>query len=147
MSIEYVKGDLFTTEDKIIVHGCNAQGVMRSGVAKIVREQFPAAYHTYMKIYHEHGLELGTTNCAQTKGKIIVNAITQEYYGRDGRRYVDYEAVESCMKKIDTLCMMLHIYDISMPKIGAGLGGGDWDTIERIIDKELKYVRVKVYEL
>jgi len=30
MKIEYVKGDLFATNVKTIVHGCNVQGVMGS---------------------------------------------------------------------------------------------------------------------
>ncbi len=44
MKINYVNGDLFATDIKTIVHGCNAQGVMGSGVAKSIRENFPKAY-------------------------------------------------------------------------------------------------------
>ena len=51
MKIEYRKGDLFQTEIKTIVHGCNAQGVMGSGVAKIIRDKYPKAYDRYVAEY------------------------------------------------------------------------------------------------
>ncbi len=33
--ITYVQGDALETNDPIIVHGCNAQGVMGKGIAKV----------------------------------------------------------------------------------------------------------------
>jgi hypothetical protein len=39
MAIEYIKGDLFTTKCKYIAHGCNSQGVMGPGVAKLIKEK------------------------------------------------------------------------------------------------------------
>ena len=44
MKIEYRQGDLFQTDVRHIVHGCNAQGVMGKGVAKLVKDlifQYP----------------------------------------------------------------------------------------------------------
>lgn len=35
---------------------------------------------------------------------------------------------------------------IAMPKIGSGLGGGDWNTIAQIINTEIQDLKVKVYE-
>jgi len=46
--IEIIKGDLFTTDCKVIAHQVNCTGTMGSGVAKIVKEKFPEVY----KIYH-----------------------------------------------------------------------------------------------
>lgn len=39
MIIKTEKGDLFETPHKIIVHGCNAKGVMKSGVAAIIAQK------------------------------------------------------------------------------------------------------------
>jgi len=36
---------------------------------------------------------------------------------------------------------------IAMPKIGAGLAGGDWNVIESIIESELKTVQPIVFTL
>ena len=155
MKIEYRKGDLFATNVKTIVHGCNAQGVMGSGVAKIVREQFPKAYDRYMQEARNGHLVLGNiipVPCGDRENdpdnfKIIVNAITQEYYGRDGKRYASYDAVAESMNKINRMCEVYDIDTVAMPQIGAGLGGGDWTVIEAIIESELAKVKPVVYVL
>ena len=42
-------GDLFgSVEHGLIVHGCNALGVMGSGFAKLVRDKCSVAYQAYM---------------------------------------------------------------------------------------------------
>lgn len=155
MKIEYVKGDLFATNVKTIVHGCNAQGVMGSGVAKIVREQFPKAYDRYMQEGRNGHLMLGDiipVPCGDRESdpdnfKIIVNAITQEYYGRDGKRYVSYDAVAKSMDKINRMYDVYGIDSVAMPMIGAGLGNGKWEIVSAIIETELTKVKPYVYIL
>jgi O-acetyl-ADP-ribose deacetylase (regulator of RNase III) len=75
----------------------------------------------------------------------VVNAYTQYRYGRnheDGdKNPVDYAAIEMCMKKINYRFKGKHI---GLPKIGAGLAGGDWDLIEAIIGRELKDMTVTI---
>ena len=145
--IEYIKGDLFDTPHHIIVHGCNAQGVMGSGVAKIVREKHPYAYDDYIRVSKFQGLRLGQCIYSVSNHKLIVNAITQNNYGRDGSRYVDYEAVAKVMQHVNGVARDSDYGTIAMPKIGAGLGGGDWNVIEAIIKSECVDVNVVVYEL
>lgn len=151
MQIEYRKGDLFTTDIKAILHGCNAQGVMNSGVAKIVREEYPAAYENYRDIYNSatdkflSSLPLGEVYPVETKGKLILNAITQEKYGYDGKRYVSYNAVAKVMARIDR--MYPDLTEVAMPKLGSGLAGGDWNVIAAIIESELTSVKPVVYTL
>lgn len=142
--IEYIKGDLFTTKDKIIAHGCNSHGVMGSGVAKIVKEKFPAAYEGYVN--GDHHL-LGTNIYVNCGDVVIANCITQKGYGSTGDKFVSYDAVDSCTKRLKVYCNRYGIDSISMPKIGAGLGGGDWDILEKIIEKNIDNVHVKVYYL
>lgn len=68
---------------------------------------------------------------------IVVNAYTQQFYGTH-RRQVEYGALRSCFKE---LAVRVQGWNpklrIAYPKIGAGLGGGDWDIIAPIIDEEL----------
>lgn len=150
MKIEYIKGDLFDTEIYVIMHGCNAQGVMGSGVARIIRERFEAAYKTYAERYRNSGLHMGVNipvlaiDSKTGNEKIIVNSITQNYYGTD-RRHADYEAIASVMKDINRYCRMHGYEKIALPKIGAGLAGGDWNVISAIIESELKDVQPVVY--
>lgn len=153
MKTEYIKGDLFSTDCAAILHGCNAQGVMASGVAKTIRERYPEAYQHYKTVYdsatdkHLSSLSLGDIYPISSKGKVIINAITQKYYGRDGSRYVSYDAVEQCMQATNNYCKSANIRTLAMPQIGAGLGGGDWRIIEAIIETVLTDVQPVVYIL
>ncbi len=147
MKIEYRKGNLFETDILHIVHGCNAQGVMGSGVAKIVKEQYFDAYKFYAEQYDEAGLKLGDVQFVPANGKVIVNAITQENFGRTGAKFVDYNAVANCMKTINKVLKLSGETQVAMPQIGAGLGGGDWSVIASIIESELQDIQPVVYVL
>ena len=148
MKIEYRKGNLFDTDILHIVHGCNAQGVMGSGVAKIVKEQYFDAFKFYAEQYDESGLKLGDVQFVPANGKVIVNAVTQENYGRDGKRYVDYHAVSAAMKTINRVLKLSGYTEVAMPQIGAGLGGGDWNNvIAGLIEDAMTDVKPVVYIL
>lgn len=142
MKIKYIQGDVTEATQLIIGHGCNAQGKMNSGVAKAIRTKFPAAYRAYKEAHDRGDLEVGS-NVVAVEGefdsdqyKIVFNMITQEYYGHDGKQYCDYDAIRSCLKYLNELAEALGETEIALPKIGAGLGGGDWNIISKIIEEE-----------
>lgn len=154
--IEYVKGDLFAESHPMIVHGCNAQGVMGSGVAKIIKEKFPVAFSEYNKycLSFDSIDVLGTNNIVECGSTIIVNAITQRYYGKaENTRYVSYDAIDECLGDLANYIKYTEhgklrtVQYMAMPKIGSGLGQGHWPTIESIINHRLENVKVRVYEL
>lgn len=147
MKIEYIKGDLFKTDAQVIMHGCNNQGVMGSGVAAIVRRDYPEAYEGYVKWHQAGAMRLGAVQIVETKGVIILNAITQDFYGKTGARFVSYDAVASCMATADQYAKENGWEKIAMPKIGAGLGGGNWEVIAAIIESEMKHATPVVYEI
>jgi len=147
MKIEYVKGDLFTTNHKVIMHGCNDRGVMGSGVAKIIREKYPNAYKKYNRYCEAHGDVGGEVVFVKENEKVIANAITQHGFGRDGHRYVNYEWIAQCIKKVDEMCEFHGVSHVAMPAIGAGLGGGEWKVISQIIESESKHFTPVVYIL
>lgn len=140
--MRYIKGDLFTTNALIILHGCNAQGVMGSGVAKIVREKYPESYKFYVE--SKKDLKLGDIYVWHEKGKTIVHGITQEFYGRDSTKYVSYDAIDEVMKRVEET---FPNQVVAMPQIGAGLGGGNWPVIEAIICHRAKTFKPWVYSL
>lgn len=133
-SIEYHKGNLLDVKSGIIIHGVNAQGVMGSGVALAVKQRFPEAYQRYMLDYNDGSLRLGTSSYQRVSDNLyIANACTQEYYGRDGQRYVNYMAICSCFYKIFQWARTQG-YACHFPKLGAGLGGGSWEVIQQLIN-------------
>ena len=132
--ITYRKGNLLDVREGLLIHGCNAQGKMGSGLALAVKNKYPEAYAAYMQEYELGLLELGTYSAAVVgRNLTVVNAVVQNYYGRVQHiRYVNYTAIGEIFEQLET------IYDDStefhIPRLGAGLGGGDWNVISEIIE-------------
>jgi O-acetyl-ADP-ribose deacetylase (regulator of RNase III) len=138
MSLKYINGDLvkmaFNGEFGIIVHGCNCFCNMGAGIAKQIKQTFPEAYVADCQTIPRDRNKLGKLSIAYSLGITVINAYTQYGYGRN-KAHVDYAAIRSCMKEVKKLVSGLKI---GMPLIGAGLGGGDWAIIEKIIEEELQ---------
>lgn len=79
------------------------------------------------------------------KDLTVVNAYTQYMYGanhKDGvSKPIDYEAITLCMRKMNNIFNGKHI---GLPKIGAGLAGGNWEKIKNIIQTELINCKVTI---
>lgn len=146
MTIIEKKGNLVYSAENcgFIVHGCNAQGVMGSGIALTIKQRWPMVYkdYHYAKTQTEtNELEMGSIIPVPIdRDKVVVNAITQRYYtghplAPEGCQ-IDYEALLHCFEKINLLPKHYpHIAPIlHFPSIGAGLGGGNWEVISEIID-------------
>lgn len=160
MPIEYRRGDFINSREQVLVHGCNAQGVMGRGAALGIKTRLPFAYEGYRHIYETRGLVLG--DIVWTLKRIIVgNMITQEDWRSEHAaqgRNVDYDAVRSCFRKLNEwaqntqhghieIANITPVERVAMPKIGAGLGGGAWDEIAAIIEEESVCFRPVVYML
>lgn len=144
MKIEYIEGNLFNAPEKYLLHGCNAQGVMGSGVAKIVRNLYPLAYYKYKEFIDATDYSrVGEINVVDCGTKTIINAITQEFYGRDGKRYVSYDALDKIFYELNYI--LPKGAKLAMPKVGSSLGGGNWDIISTIIDSNAKNYTPIVY--
>jgi len=130
-------GNILDVETGIIVHSVNNQGVMGAGLALAVKLKYPNVYKFYRDEWERRGkFNLGEVQFVYVAhNKVLCNAITQEKYGRD-KRYTDYNAVRETFKKIYLLARVDGI-PIHFPKIGCGLGGGDWNIVKNIIEEEL----------
>jgi len=160
MKIKYMKGDMFKHvfpkgQNKVFLHGCNAQGVMGSGVAAQIKKLYPEAYEAYRLKHSLEGLILGDVVFSHdyTTNTSVMNAITQQYYGRDKKTvYVDYKVIEECIKLVDEECRISQwLYEdtieVVMPKIGCGLANGDWNVVSAIIEEHSNNFIPVVYEL
>lgn len=151
--IEYIKGDVTLAREFVILQGCNAQGKMNSGVAKAIRDKWPEVFTDYSNEHHLYGLALGgiypcfVYQCKPFDvQKIIVNGITQQYYGRDPNVvYVDYGAIECVFRQTKILLEKMKLDTFATVKIGSGLGNGSWERIEGLINKVFPDYWVKIY--
>lgn len=138
--IKYIQGDLLEAPQKVIVHQCNCQGVMGSGVAFQIRRKYPSVYNVYMKgLSHS---KLGDFIPAKVDGKIFINLLGQDHFLPRGVCHTDYAAVRKALESLKDYCDD----DLAMPKIGCGLGGGDWKIMSALIEEIFTDRDVYVYE-
>jgi len=138
-----------------IVHGCNCQGAMGSGIAKIIRDKWPLVYTQYDRYHRTEGLKLGTVQPVNIDGDlVIVNAMTQEFYAGHPtcphrNRHIDYEAVAKCFEAINGLPAVFPDVTpvVSFPLIGAGLARGNWNIIETIIKETITDMETVLWTL
>lgn len=137
-----VKGDLIQLaldgKFDVFVHGCNCFCTMGAGIAESIKNQFPDTYVTDLNTVKGEKSKLGTYSSSNYTSSdnhdiIVINAYTQYHWKGNGNK-VDYKAVESIFSQIKINFSGLRI---GYPLIGAGLGGGDWQIISKIIESEL----------
>lgn len=140
--IKTLQGDLLKLAKDgkfdVIAHGCNCFCAMGAGIAKAIKAIFPEAYQADCATVKGAKEKLGTCSFAALQvvgGRPcdIVNAYTQYKWKVKGVK-VDYDAVRKCMSWIKQRYTGKRI---GLPKIGAGLAGGDWNVIQKIIEEEL----------
>ena len=87
----------------VIVHGCNCYCTMGAGIAKAIRDQYPAAYEADLKTEKGNRDKLGTYSSADVSGGdyrfTVVNAYTQFHYRGPGIK-ADYQAISRVFQKI-----------------------------------------------
>ncbi|GAG05126.1 unnamed protein product, partial [marine sediment metagenome] len=119
-------------------HGVNCMDGFGSGIARQIAKEYPNS----KEVYHENspfslGKVIGTPDG-------IIHCATQQFYGKSGKKYCSYDAIEDCMKYVNKIYKGKKI---GLPKIGAGLGGGNWNIIAKIIEETLTDVEYTVYVL
>lgn len=139
--------DITKVRSGTIVHGCNAQGVMGSGVAKQLRATYPDIFTDYkalMDDFYKSGRSpLGQVAWSDISVDLVIaNAITQTFYGKDGKKYVSYDALDAAFQRVASFAkasdLTIHIPFL----IGAGLGGGNANIIQRIIEENTQDLEV-----
>jgi O-acetyl-ADP-ribose deacetylase (regulator of RNase III) len=136
--IKIIKGDItkLAKDYDIVVHGCNCQNTMGSGVAKAIRDKWPEAYTADTVFSHQYinrpYLKLGQYSEAPVPGLLIVNAYTQYDYLPRGVDHFEYASFAVILQKL------AHFYpnkDFLFPQIGAGLAGGHWPQILAMLEQ------------
>ena len=118
-----------------IMHCCNDCGIMGSGIAYGIKDQFPDAYNAYKAFEGGEGLELGTISWVDyvSSGKSIYNLHAQHLFNKTGEvgRCVDYEALYLSLLKVRA---EFKGGILGVPyKMAADRAGGDWNIVEAMI--------------
>lgn len=147
MPIVYQQGNIFENNVglTVVAHQCNCRGTFGGGIAKEIKQRFPEVDRA-QKEWYKAGLQtLGAVQIVPTHtGLKISNMYAQVDFKRiKGVVNTNYDALELCLQRLK---LSLFPQDrLGMPKIGAGLGGGDWNQISTIINWVFQVREVYVY--
>ncbi len=148
----YVVGDAtkpFDTghAERFIVHVCNDVGAWGAGFTRSLSLLSPkpeVSYRDAIKQTKPHSL--GVVSVAKINPSLFVaNMIAQRGLPSRARRVViDYAALERCLVALTKIAFDWDV-SVHMPRIGCGLAGGDWHTVEAIIERTLCASGVPAY--
>lgn len=137
--LQHTKGNLLDLaeagEFDVIVQGCNCFNTMGGGIAREIRERYPAAALFDNETEKGDYNKLGNYTLVYpefTNGRfMIVNAYT-EYNMSQGTDVFEYTAFLLILEKLLYACGDKRI---GLPYIGMGLAGGDRETIIPMIEE------------
>ncbi len=142
--LDYKNGNLMEFVEDAFGHGCNCFKRMGSGVALAVKNTYPEMTDADTNSECTPKQRLGTIMAVSLKnGKIGYNIYSQFNYGSD-KIQVDYLALEKALILCKENMKIRSLKSLALPKIGCGLAGGDWNIVEKIIEKVFEKTDIKI---
>lgn len=148
--IKYVYDDLFAHSESLsgprfILHQCNNKGGWGRGFVLELSKRWPEPERAYR---NREEYPLGDFDIIKVEPETyVVNIIGQEGYGNSARTgivYTKLDALEEAFLKLSTTLPQNAV--VHCPKLGAGLAGGDWSEIEKLLPLIQRPVTVFVHE-
>ncbi len=148
--LKRVKGNLIDLaeagEFDIIVHGCNCQNTMGSGIAREMRERYPGVYQAdtlATKQWKNPVAKLGNFSTYSTVHNnhvfVVINAYTQLHFMPRGVDHFEYESFYLILKKLESFEGLR----FGFPYIGMGLAGGNSERIMGMLENFAKKIAEK----
>jgi len=139
--IAYVTGDATlpqSSKNTIICHSCNDLGVFGAGFVVPLGERYPQVKEQYLtwsktRISGITPFGLGEVQFVKINPQLwVANLIGQKGIGFRNGSPVRYDALHDGFVKVADFAVTQSA-EVVMPRIGCGLGGGDWRIVEKLI--------------
>jgi O-acetyl-ADP-ribose deacetylase (regulator of RNase III) len=142
MGLIFVSGDLLASKLPAVAHGCNCLGVMGAGIAKEFKKRWPAMYQEYRRKCHYGEFNLGDVFPWVVGDLTIYNLATQQEFK------ADIKAIQTAITSMLKLAEAAKIDTVGIPRIGAGLGGLEWNEVKWVLQivEQLSPVTIVVFE-
>ena len=142
--IRFVRGDLFADMPEAVVNTVNCVGVMGRGVALQFKKRFPANFKAYKSACDKLEVLPGRMFVFETESflapKWIINFPTK----RNWKGASKLEDIESGLDDLVSVIRHNGIREISLPPLGCGLGGLDWNVVKPLIIRKLTGIAADV---
>lgn len=140
MDLEYRKGDVLNfdpTKPTVVMHIVNNQHGWGAGFVIALSNKWPEPEEDYLNNKCILG-EVGFVKIPNTN-VVVANMCGQILGYVKGVPPIRYEALEECLNKVGEFItkenknLSGERYTVRCPKIGAGLAGGNWEVISKMI--------------
>jgi O-acetyl-ADP-ribose deacetylase (regulator of RNase III) len=130
----------------VIAHVCNDVGAFGAGFVVCLGAAFPKAKQAYLSV-PPTSWKLGHTQFVDVGGGIVIaNMIAQRGIKRiKGIPPIRYNSLHTCLETVQALADKQGL-TVHLPRIAAGLAGGDWSVVKSVIMATMK-VDTYVYTL
>lgn len=135
MSVVHVVGDLLKSDEQFIAQGCNTKGAMGAGIAGSIARLYPEVERVYAAHCRTRDFIVGTCQAVTVDDVTVVrrtvfNLGTQRLPGADAT----YWGVMLSFGNLFEYCVAHGITRVGIPRIGCGIGGLDWNSVEWVIN-------------
>lgn len=143
--VEFVSGDFFDYVADVRINTVNCVGVMGAGVALAFKNKYPDMFKEYVRVCREGKIWPGNPHVWEERDLfskcIIVNLPTKIHW----RNPSEYEYIEKNLVWLQEF-LMNQDEDIvvTLPALGCGHGGLNWNIVKEMIRHYLLDVRAKV---
>lgn len=133
-----IRGDILDVSSGVIAHAVSDGGILDGGLTRQLIKKYPEAAEPY-ELYCK-----ALTNTPTDKlGDVITVSVTPELsvahlfciHDSKTKKQFEYMALKSCLSNLAKNMFMQHSdEEIYFPyKMGCGILGGDWNSVERMI--------------
>jgi O-acetyl-ADP-ribose deacetylase (regulator of RNase III) len=152
--IRYLKGDATDPQGegrKIICHVCNDIGKWGKGFVVALSRRWPITRTEYLKWYRSRkGFRLGAVQFVKVETDIVVANMVGQHDIKTKNKIppIRYSAVAKALEKVG-IAAMRNNASVHCPRFGAGLAGGRWKQIEKLLNDYVcsRDIQVTVYDL
>jgi len=141
---QYGQIDPLQPQTILIPHVVNNIGAFGAGVAKTIKQRWPQTekdYRFWLDFFSKHQRSIlgqsfsSLVHCTDKLIIVVVHMFAQEGVRRpQNNQPLNYQHLQSCMNGVPEFGVVLNQpFTIHCPKFGAGLGGGSWEEIEKMI--------------
>jgi len=118
MTIEIIKGNLFTSQCQTLANTINCVGVMGAGIALEFRLRYPQMFKRYVELCNQQLIDIGKLWLYKTEAKWVLNFPTKKHWKYPSKE----EYLKLGLKKFLDTYKEKAITSIAFPLLGASNG-------------------------
>lgn len=146
--IQEVTGDILLSPAQLIAHGIAAGDHFDNGLARALRERWPAMAKDFRHYCHTTHPKPGSAWLwSSADGRRIANLITQEpassEHAHPGPARLEY--VNHALRALRTIIEVQHITSVALPRLANGVGGLAWQDVYPLIREWLGNLAIPIY--